>query len=154
METSLTYEESICQCDFIWERFEKISWVLKMTRYTNFKMWISEDQKDKLKKAFESNCESITIRFKCSDLHGEDVIALTKSQLDRLVEAYEEKKGMTIRISKTQLAHNMKIEGCLPPLAGLIPFLTGTVLPALGVGTLSALASTGVQKLIGNGLYL
>ena len=36
-------------------------------------------------------------------------------------------------------------------LAGLIPFLTGTVLPALGVGALSELASTGAQKLIGNG---
>ena len=36
----------------------------------------------------------------------------------------------------------------------MIPFLTGTVLPALGVGALSGLASTGVQKLIGNGLYL
>ena len=39
-------------------------------------------------------------------------------------------------------------------MAGLIPFLTGTVLPALGVWALSRLASTGVQKLIGNGLYL
>ena len=49
----------------------------------------------------------------------------------------------------------MKREGgFLSALAGLIPFLTGTVLPALGVGTLSGLASTGVQKLIGNGLYL
>ena len=37
---------------------------------------------------------------------------------------------------------------------GLIPFLTGTVLPALEVGALSGLASTSVQKLIGNGLYL
>ena len=34
-----------------------------------------------------------------SDLHGEDVIALTKSQDDRLVEAYEEIKGMIIRMS-------------------------------------------------------
>ena len=41
----------------------------------------------------------------------------------------------------------------MPALAGLIPFLTETVLPALGVGALSGLASTGVQKLIGNGLY-
>ena len=49
----------------------------------------------------------------------------------------------------------MKTEGgFLPALAGLVPFLTGTVLPALGVGALSGLASTGVQKLIGNGLYL
>ena len=44
-----------------------------------------------------------------------------------------------------QLAHNMKIEGgFLPALAGLIPFLTGIVLPSLGVGALSGLASTGV----------
>ena len=49
----------------------------------------------------------------------------------------------------------MKIEdGFLPALAGLIPFLTGIVLLALGVGALSGLSSTGVQKLIGNGLYL
>ena len=118
-----------------------------MTHYTNAKMRISEGQKYKFKKAFESNSKYITIRFKFSDLHGEDVIALSKSQVDRLVEAYEEKKGMTIRMSKTQLAHNMKIEdGFLPALAGLIPFLTGTVLPALGVGALSGLASTGVQN--------
>ena len=112
-------------------------------------MRISEDQKEKIKKAFESNSKDITIRFKCSDLCGEDVIALTISQVDRLVEAYEEKKGLTIRMSKTQLAQNIKIEGgLLPSLAGFIPFLTGTVLPALGVRALSGLASTGEQKLI------
>ena len=107
--------------------------------------------KYKLKKAFASNCESITIRLTLS----EDVIALTKSQLERLVKAYEEKKGMTIRMSKKQLAHNIKIEGgFLQALAELIPFLTGTVLSVLGVGALSELASTVVQKLIGTGLYL
>ena len=69
-----------------------------MTHYTNIKMRISEGQKDKIKKAFESNSKSITIRIKFSDLNGDDVIALTKSQVDRLVEAYEERKGMTIRM--------------------------------------------------------
>ena len=54
-----------------------------MTHYTNIKMRISEGQKDKIKKAFESNSKSITIRFKFSDLYGEDVIALSKSQVDR-----------------------------------------------------------------------
>ena len=49
----------------------------------------------------------------------------------------------------------MKIDGGFSPaLAGLIPFLTGTILAALWVGASSALASTGVQKLIGNWLYL
>ena len=93
--------------------------------------------------------------MKFSDLYGESVIALTKSQVDRLVEAYEENKGITIRMSKTQLAHNKKIVGgFLPALAGLIPFLTGPVLPGLGVESLSGLASTGVQKLFGNGVNL
>ena len=123
-----------------------------MTHYTNIKMRISEGQKDKIMRAFESNSQSIIIRFKFSDLYGEDFIALTKSQVHRLVQAYEERKGMTIRMSKMQLALNMKIEGgFLPALARLIPFLTGTVLPALGVEALSGLASTGVHKLIGNG---
>ena len=69
-----------------------------MTRCTNVKTRISEGQKDKLKKAFDSNSKSITIRFKFSDLHGENIIALTNSQVDRLVGAYEEKKGMKIRM--------------------------------------------------------
>ena len=112
-------------------------------------------KKNKVKKAFEANCESVTIRFKFSDLHGEDVIALSNSQLYSLVEAYEEKKGKTLRISKTQLAHNMKVEGgFLTALAGLIPFVTKSALPALGVGALLGLASTGFRKLIGNGSYL
>ena len=64
-----------------------------------------------------------------------------------MLKAYQEMKGMTIRMSKTQLAHIMEIEGgFLRALAGLIPFLNGTVLPALGVGALSGLASTGYKN--------
>ena len=85
-----------------------------MTRYTNVKVQISEGQKD-VKKAFEFNCNSITIRLTFSDVHGEDVIAITNSHLDRPVEAYEVKKGMTIKTSKTQLAYNMKLKGGFLP---------------------------------------
>ena len=49
-----------------------------MARYTNFKIRIPYSQKDKIKKAFETNSKSIIIRFKFSDLHGEEVITLTK----------------------------------------------------------------------------
>jgi len=53
----------------------------------------------------------------------------------------------------------MKTEGgflsLLPGLASrAIPLIAKTVLPALGVGALSSLASTGVQKLVGDGLYI
>ena len=41
--------------------------------------------KRQAKKAFESSCKSITIRLMFSDLHNEDVIALTNSQVDGLV---------------------------------------------------------------------
>ena len=71
-------------------------------------MRISDGQKDKIKKAFESNSKYITIRLKCSDLYGEDVISLTKSQIDRLVQAYEEKKGMTKRMLKRNLPTTLK----------------------------------------------
>ena len=63
-------------------------------------MRISEGQKDKIKKAIESNGKFITIRFGYTDLYGEDVIALTKSQVDRVVKAYEEKKGITSECQK------------------------------------------------------
>ena len=51
----------------------------------------------------------------------------------------------------------MKVNGGILPLLAVlalqaIPFITGTVMPALGVGSLSDLASTGVKKLMGNGL--
>ena len=64
----------------------------------NIKMRISEGQKDTIKKAIESNIKFITIRLGYTDLYGEDVIALTNSQVDRLVKAYEEKKGITMRM--------------------------------------------------------
>ena len=64
-----------------------------MTNYTSVKVRISECQKDMLKNAFESNCESITIRLTFTDLHGKDAIVITKSQLDRLMKAYEAMKG-------------------------------------------------------------
>ena len=62
-------------------------------------------------------------------------------------------------MSKKQLKHNLKVEGgFLGLLAGLaaraLPMIAKTVLPVLGVGALSGLASTGVSKAMGLGLYL
>ena len=75
-----------------------------------------------------------------------------------MVKAHENGKGITIRMSSSQLKHNTKIEGgFLGLFAGLVaralPFVAKTVLLALGVGALSGLASTGVSKAMGSGLY-
>ena len=59
-------------------------------------------------------------------------------------------------MTSKKLKHNTKIEGgFLGLLAGLaaraLPMLTKTVLPALRVGALSGLASSGVQNAMGIG---
>ena len=101
----------------------------------------------------------VSIRLGHEDLKGNDIIAITRSQAKNLAKAYENGTGITIRMTSKQLKHNTKIErGFLGLLAGLaakaIPMLAKTVMPALGVGCLSGLASSGVQKAMGSGLYL
>ena len=130
-----------------------------MTQYINVKVKISEWQKEKLQHALNANCPTISIRLNHEDLKGNDILAITRSQAKKLAKAHEDGKGITIRMSSKQLKHNIKVEGSfLGLLAGLaaraLPMLPKTVLPALGVGALSGLASSGVQKAMGSGLYL
>ena len=130
-----------------------------MTRYTNVKVNISEGQKEKLQHAIKAGCPAVSIRVGHEDLEGNDILAVTNSQVKKLVKAHENGTGITIRMRSNQLKHNMKIEGgFLSLLAGLaaraLPMLAKTVLTALGVGALSRLSSSGVQKAMGLGLYL
>ena len=130
-----------------------------MTRYINAKVNISEWQKEKLRHAINANCLNVSIRLDHEDLKGNDILAVTESQAKNLAQAYKNGKGITIRMSSRHFKHNAKVEGgFLGLLAGLaaraLPVLAKTVFPALGVGALSGLASTGVQKAMGEGLYL
>ena len=93
---------------------------------------------------------------------GEDVLAVTKRQIQSMAKAVQNKKGLRITMSPTQLKYNLTMEGgFLGMLAGLaaraLPFLATaakTILPHLGIGALSGVANAGFQKLMGNGLYL
>ena len=129
-----------------------------MTRYTNVKVNISEGQKEKLQHA-KAGCSAVSIRLGHEDLKGNDILAVTNSQVKKLAKAHENGRGITIKMSSNQLKHNTKIEGgFLGLLAGLaaraLPMLAKTVLPALSFGALSGLASSGVQKAMGSGFYL
>ena len=130
-----------------------------MTRYVNVKVNISEGQKEKLQHAIKASCSAVSIRLGHEDLKSNDILAVTNAQAKKLAKAHENGKGITIRMTSKQLKQNTKIEGgFLGLLAGLaaraLPMIAKTVLPALGVGALSGLASSGVQKAMGSGLYL
>ena len=130
-----------------------------MTRYTDVYVNISDTQRKKLKQAIDAGCATTSLNLKNTDLRGEHKLALTNSQANKLREAIETGKRVTLRMSKKQLKHNLNVEGgFLGLLAGLaaraLPMIAKTVLPALGVGTLSRLASMDVSKAMGSGLYL
>ncbi|WAQ98599.1 hypothetical protein MAR_022972 [Mya arenaria] len=115
--------------------------------YTNVTVSISDGQKENLKSALQSG-EAVSIRLSHLDLNGEDVLAITKAQVTKMTKAYQNGKGVTIKMSKTQIRHNLKVEGGGSSYACRISSYT------LGVEAISGLASTGVSKLLGNGLYL
>jgi len=130
--------------------------------YTNVHVNISENQKHNLKLANELK-GPMSIRLGYKDLKGNDIFALTNSQVNRMTKAYENGKGITIKMRKRQVEHNKIVEGrFLSLLAGLaakaIPFVTKTVFPTLATGALSgvgsALAQKATNKAMGNGLYL
>ena len=105
----------------------------------------------------------VSICLGCEDLYVNDALALTNSQVNRMTKAYQDGKGVAIKMSKRQVVHNMKNKGgILGFLAGLaakvLPFLAKTILPTLATGALSgvrsALAQKATNKAMGNGLHL
>jgi len=78
--------------------------------YTNVSVNISENQHKKLKHAVDTK-SPVSIRLDYKDLCGSDVLALTNSQVNRMTKAYENGKGITTKMSRRQVVHNMKIEG-------------------------------------------
>jgi len=130
--------------------------------YTNVRVNISENQTDKIKHAVDTK-SLVSIGLGHSDLCGDDILALTNSQVNRMTKAYENGKCITIKRSKRQVVHNIKTEGgFIGMLASLaakaLPFLAKTLLPTLATGALSgvglALAQKATNKAMGNGLYL
>ena len=55
--------------------------------YTTVKLNISKGQNDKIRKALQDGESTITLRFDPQDLHGNDLIALTKTQINKINKA-------------------------------------------------------------------
>ena len=137
-----------------------------MTQYKKVNVNLTENQIKKLDHELNANCASISLKLGKNDLEGKYPLFLTNSQYNKLQNARDRGKGLTIRMSSRQLKYNMKTEGgflgALLPMLGTVakaaaPVVMGLAkkaVPALATGALSGLASTGVSKLFGDGLYL
>ena len=137
-----------------------------MAQYISTNVNLTENQIQKLRQAINANCAATSIKIGADDLDGDHTIFLTNAQHKKLQNARDRGKGLTIKMSSRQLKHNVKTQGgflgALLPAIGAVgrmvaPALLGVAkkaVPALATGALSGLASTGVSKLFGNGLYL
>ena len=134
-----------------------------MAQYLSTNVNLSENQIQKLRQSVNANCAATSIKLGYDDLDGDHTIFLTNAQHKKLENARDRGKGLTIRMSSRQLKHNVKTQGgFLGALLGTAARVVGPALmglakkalPALATGALSGLASTGVSKLFGDGLYL
>ena len=134
-----------------------------MTQYISANVNLTDNQVQKLRQSINANCAATSIKIGADDLDGDYTIFLTKSQINKLENARDLGKGITIRMSSKQLKHNVKTQGgFLGALLGTAARVAGPVLmglakkalPSLATGALSGLASTGISKLFGDGLYL
>ena len=130
-----------------------------MTNYFEYGVNLSEGQKTNLAKAIKTNSE-LTLRLKKNQLSGRDELMLTKTQVNKIKKAAQNKTGVDIKISKTQIRKSVKHGGSLfSSLAMLgakaLPFVTkaaSKAFPALATGAVSALGSLGVDKIFGKGM--
>ena len=136
-----------------------------MTQYKSVNVNLSENQIKKIQQAVNANCTATSIKLGADDLDGDHTIFLTNGQYSKLQNARDRGKGFTVRMSGRQLKYNTNAGGfigALLPMLGTVaraaaPALMGLAkkaIPHLATGALSGLASTGVSKLFGNGLYL
>lgn len=135
-----------------------------MSRYQKYGVSISDGQKDNIRRAISAKV-GVSIQLSHKDLQGPDVLALTKTQLNKIAKAHQEGKGVVIKLSKAQVHANAKVEGgFLAALARMALPLAARALPAvgkaLGIGALTGLANEAVGSLFGGsgfggeGLYL
>ena len=82
-----------------------------MTHYKKVNVSLNENQIQKLQQAIKANCSTISLKLGRDDLEGEHPLYLTNSQYNKLQNAKNQGKGLTIRISSKQLKYNMRTEG-------------------------------------------
>ena len=129
-----------------------------MSNYKQVKVNITKNQQNKIKESVRAKCAITSIKLRKNDLEGDHVLFLTDAQYKKFEKAKNNNRGITINMGLKQLRHNRKEGGflgaILPAIAGVARAALPAIGKALGVGALSGLASSGVSKILGNGVYL
>ena len=103
-------------------------------------------KKTKIERALKAVSE-VSIKLSHDDLNH--VVALTQAQINKMAKAYENGKGVTIKMSQTQIEYNKKVEG---------GFLVSKLLPSLATGALAGIGTAAgsilVHKLSGGTIYV
>lgn len=110
--------------------------------YTPHGVSLTKGQKTRLRSAFK-NKRALSLRLSARQLTGPNQLGLTATQLQQIQQSQRRNKGVVLHLSAAQLS---KQGGFLAGLLNLAkfaaPFLAKKVLPALGIGALSGVASS------------
>lgn len=125
-----------------------------MTEYHSFKVTLSDGQKAELSRAL-MNKSPITIRLSNTELHGNDELMLTKTQIRRIQKAKSLGKGVDIKISRTQIKKVVQEWGSLWSSlfqlgTKLLP-MAAKALPGLATVALSSVGNFTMDKILGRG---
>ena len=121
--------------------------------YIQYKINVSEVQIYKLKNDSKTK-KAVSLRLSKNYLVGNDIMLLTQAQINSIQKAMIQNKGVTLKLSGKQIKTNLTVEGgFLPALLAflaetVLPALTSTILPALGVGALTGGASALASNII------
>lgn len=104
----------------------------------------------------------MNIRFKNSNLKGNNEMMLTKKQINKIKKAIANGTGSDIKMSKSQTSKSVKQGGNLfTALASLgtilLPYTTSAIskaAPALATEALSALGNLNIDKIFGKGITI
>jgi len=109
---------------------------MPISSYEVFGLNMSKQQLAKVLKAADKGA-SVTIRLKKNNLHGNQLLPLTKTQVNRIKKSIERNTGLDLTFSVAQLKHCKKLgekSGGFLPLLTLLPLLFG------GLGAAGAVA--------------
>ena len=132
-----------------------------MNRYQKVKVNISLNLIKSRRRFKTEVLQTVNLKLSYQDLNREHVLALTKTQMNKIVKAYTNGTGVVLNLSKKQIEHNSKVEGgfigALLPLLGLLGSTLATrVVPALATGLLAGVGSSAgsamVDKIAGRGI--